>query len=127
MRSGGLQLRLSQLITGDSSLIRGVGDDDRIHGVNSPAEAITGRGAYLQPNLTWTARVNKPYSQRFRDCFETTPGWVFVQFNPDRNERTSAPSGAYEATKKLPHNGQEYEIESKALARSMNARRGKAS
>jgi hypothetical protein len=23
-------------------------------------------------------RVNKPYGHRFRDCFETSPGWVFV-------------------------------------------------
>jgi hypothetical protein len=38
----------------------------------------------------------------------------FVQFNPDRNERTSAPSGAYEVTKKLPHNGQEYEYRIKS-------------
>jgi hypothetical protein len=31
-----------------------------------------------------------------------------VQFNPNRSERFTAPSGAYEVTKKLPHNGQEY-------------------
>jgi hypothetical protein len=37
-----------------------------------------------------------------------------VQFNPDRNERLSAPSGAYEVTKKLPHNGHEYEYRIKS-------------
>jgi hypothetical protein len=37
-----------------------------------------------------------------------------VQFNPDRKERTSAPSGPYEVTKKLPHNGQEYEYRIKS-------------
>jgi hypothetical protein len=30
-----------------------------------------------------------------------------VQFHPDRNERFTAPAGAYEITKRLPHNGQE--------------------
>jgi hypothetical protein len=38
----------------------------------------------------------------------------FVQFSPNRNERTSAPSGAYEVTKKLPHNGQEFEYRIKS-------------
>jgi hypothetical protein len=32
-----------------------------------------------------------------------------VQFNPDRGERFAAPSGTYEVTKRLPHNGQDYE------------------
>jgi hypothetical protein len=38
-----------------------------------------------------------------------------VQFNPHRAERTSAPSGAYEVTKKLPHNGHEYEYRIKSV------------
>jgi hypothetical protein len=33
-----------------------------------------------------------------------------VQFNPDRGERFTAPSGA----KRLPHNGQEYEYRIKS-------------
>jgi hypothetical protein len=37
-----------------------------------------------------------------------------VQFNLDRKERTSAPSGPYEVTKKLPYNGQEYEYRIKS-------------
>jgi hypothetical protein len=37
-----------------------------------------------------------------------------VQFNPDRNERFSAPGGAYEITKRLPYNGQEYEYRIKS-------------
>jgi hypothetical protein len=37
-----------------------------------------------------------------------------VQFNPDRGERFAAPSGAYEITKKLPHNGREYEYRIKS-------------
>jgi hypothetical protein len=37
-----------------------------------------------------------------------------VQFHPNRNERFTAPSGAYEITKRLPHNGQEYEYRIKS-------------
>jgi hypothetical protein len=37
-----------------------------------------------------------------------------VQFNPNRGERFAAPSGAYEVTKKLPHNGREYEYRIKS-------------
>ncbi len=37
-----------------------------------------------------------------------------VQFNPDRGERTTAPRGSYEVTKRLPHNGQEYEYRIKS-------------
>ncbi len=37
-----------------------------------------------------------------------------VQFHPNRNERFTAPGGAYEITKRLPHNGQEYEYRIKS-------------
>ena len=37
-----------------------------------------------------------------------------VQFHPNRNERFAAPGGAYEITKRLPHNGQEYEYRIKS-------------
>jgi hypothetical protein len=37
-----------------------------------------------------------------------------VQFHPNRNERFTAPAGAYEITKRLPHNGQEYEYRIKS-------------
>ena len=37
-----------------------------------------------------------------------------VQFNPDRGERFTAPRGPYEVTKRLPHNGQEYEYRIKS-------------
>jgi len=37
-----------------------------------------------------------------------------VQFHPDRDERTTAPHGAYEVTKQLPHNGREYEYRIKS-------------
>jgi hypothetical protein len=37
-----------------------------------------------------------------------------VQFHPDRNERFTAPAGAYEITKRLPFNGQEYEYRIKS-------------
>ena len=37
-----------------------------------------------------------------------------VQFNPDRGERMTAPSGPYEVTRQLPHNGQEYEYRIKS-------------
>ena len=37
-----------------------------------------------------------------------------VQFHPNRNERFTAPGGAYEITKRLPHNGQEYECRIKS-------------
>jgi hypothetical protein len=38
-----------------------------------------------------------------------------VQFHPDRNERFTAPAGAYEITKQLPHNGREYEYRIKSM------------
>jgi hypothetical protein len=50
-----------------------------------------------------------------------------VQFHPNRNERFTAPAGAYEITKRLPHNGQEYEYRIKAHTRDMNVSRGKVS
>jgi hypothetical protein len=37
-----------------------------------------------------------------------------VHFHPDRGERASAPSGLYEVTKQLPHDGHEYEYRSKS-------------
>jgi hypothetical protein len=37
-----------------------------------------------------------------------------VQFQPDRNERFTAPAEAYEITKRLPHNRQEYECRIKS-------------
>jgi hypothetical protein len=37
-----------------------------------------------------------------------------VQFHPNRNERFTAPGGAYEITKRLPHDGQEYEYRIKS-------------
>jgi hypothetical protein len=37
-----------------------------------------------------------------------------VQFNPHRGERFTAPRGPYEVTKRLPHNGQEYEYRIKS-------------
>jgi hypothetical protein len=37
-----------------------------------------------------------------------------VQFHPGQNERSTAPAGAYEITKRLPHNGQEYEYRIKS-------------
>jgi hypothetical protein len=37
-----------------------------------------------------------------------------VQFHPNRNERFTAPGGAYEITKRLPHNGEEYEYRIKS-------------
>jgi hypothetical protein len=49
-----------------------------------------------------------------------------VQFNPDRNERSAAPSGLYEVTKRLPHNGQEYEYRIKS-AREEHERTAKES
>jgi hypothetical protein len=69
---------LSHLIAGDSSLIRTVGEDDRINGITNPLGTITGRGAYFQSRLIWTPCVSKPYGHRFGDCFKTPPGWVFV-------------------------------------------------
>ena len=48
-----------------------------------------------------------------------------VQFNPNRNERFT-PAGAYEVTKKLPHNGQEYEYRVKS-AREQHERIAKES
>lgn len=38
----------------------------------------------------------------------------FVQFNPDRDERAGAARGPYEVTKRLPHNGREYEYRIKS-------------
>ena len=37
-----------------------------------------------------------------------------VQFHPDRKDQGSAARGPYEVTKKLPHNGQEYEYRIKS-------------
>jgi hypothetical protein len=37
-----------------------------------------------------------------------------VQFHPNRDERFTAPGGAYEITKRLPYNGQEYEYRIKS-------------
>ena len=37
-----------------------------------------------------------------------------VQFHPDRNEQGSAARGPYEVTKRLPHNGREYEYRIKS-------------
>jgi hypothetical protein len=45
-----------------------------------------------------------------------------VQFHPDRNECFTAPAGTYEITKRLPHNGQEYERRS--VRKGEGGRRG---
>jgi hypothetical protein len=37
-----------------------------------------------------------------------------VQFHPDRNEQGSAARGLYQVTKRLPHNGREYEYRIKS-------------
>jgi hypothetical protein len=37
-----------------------------------------------------------------------------VQFHPDRNEQGGAARGPYEVTKRLPHNGREYEYRIKS-------------
>jgi hypothetical protein len=37
-----------------------------------------------------------------------------VWYQPDRNELANAKSGVYEVTKKLPHNGGEYEYRIKS-------------
>ena len=49
-----------------------------------------------------------------------------VQFNPDRGERFTAPAGPYEVTKKLPHNGHEYEYRIKS-AREQHERTARES
>jgi hypothetical protein len=65
--------RVSQFVDRDGSLVRACGEDNRIHRVT-----IAGRAAHFQPNLTQVRSTNKPYRHRFRDCFETYLGWVFV-------------------------------------------------
>jgi hypothetical protein len=37
-----------------------------------------------------------------------------VQFHPDRKDQGSAARGPYEVTKRLPHNGREYEYRIKS-------------
>jgi hypothetical protein len=46
-----MEKRLSQLVAGDGSLIRGVGEYDRIDAVIVPTAARTGWSAHFQPSL----------------------------------------------------------------------------
>jgi hypothetical protein len=80
-----VEKRLSQLVRCDSFLVRPYGEDDRIHGVINPMGAA-GRATNFQPNFAKFPSANKPYGHRFRACFETYPGWVFIGADMQRLE-----------------------------------------
>jgi len=70
--------RLSQLVEGDSALVRCCGSDGRIHGVINPMGTQTSRGSHFKPNLAQVPSVKSPYGEEFRGLFKVPPGWVLV-------------------------------------------------
>lgn len=71
--------RLSQLVEGDSALLRSVGPDGCIHGVINPMGTQTSRASHFKPNLAQVPANKSPYGERFRALFRMLKyGWVLV-------------------------------------------------
>lgn len=70
--------RLSQLVEGDSALLRSTGSDGRIHGVINPMGTQTSRASHSRPNLAQVPSSKSPYGDRFRALFKVYGGWSLV-------------------------------------------------
>jgi DNA polymerase I len=74
-----LEKRLSHLANGDSSLVRVVGSDERIHGFINHMGSITCGRAHFQANVpTLVRKLDKPYGHRFRDGFKAPHSRVLM-------------------------------------------------